>query len=396
VVNARGGVIVDSAGPAQLGTSYESRPEVEAALAGRQVQVQRTSRTLGQEILATAVPIIRNRHTVGAVRVTQSISAVNSAVRRAELGLVLIGLIVLALGLVAAAIIASQIGRPIRRLERVAQRVANGELEARAEIEGSREQRSLAASFNEMTDRIVRLLAMQREFVADASHQLRTPLTGLRLRLEEARAQGVSPVAAGELDAAVAEVDRLAHTVDELLVLSAAGERDMSGCHVDLEEVVRGALRRWQPGAKARGVEFTHHDPDGPACAWSSRPDVERVLDCLLENAINYSPPGSSVELATAPGRVEVRDRGVGLGNDERDAVFERFHRGRAGRSGPAGSGLGLAIARELARAWSGEVVIQDREGGGSVAVLCLPQSAAERAPRGLRALNPTASTLPA
>jgi signal transduction histidine kinase len=394
VVNKSGGVLVDSTGSALVGSSYESRPEIEAALAGRQVQVQRASRTLGQAILATAVPIIRNGRPVGAVRVTQSIAAVNSAVRRTEVGLALISLIVLALGLLAGAIIAAQIGRPIRRLQDVARSVAHGELDARAEIEGSREQRSLAVSFNEMTDRIARLLALQRQFVADASHQLRTPLTGLRLRLEETRAQGVNPQADKELEAALGEVDRLAQMVDELLVLSSAGERQASGKPLDLEAVARSALRRWEPAATARGIELSYRRVAPTISVWAAGPDIERALDSLLENAINYSPSESSIELLTGGGRIEVRDRGPGVAGDERGAVFERFRRGRAGRSGPPGSGLGLSIARELVRAWGGEVAIEGRAGGGSSAVLSLPARAEghDRHPA-LQALNPTVST---
>jgi signal transduction histidine kinase len=157
--------------------------------------------------------------------------------------------------------------------------------------------------------------------------------------------------------------------------------------------VVWSASSRWQPGARARGIELSCQDQERPVCAWSSSADVERALDCLVENAINYSPSGSSVELAAAAGRIEVRDRGPGLSDDERDAVFERFHRGRAARIGPAGSGLGLAIARELARGWGGNVEIEDREGGGSVAILSLAVGPADTVPIRLRALNPPAST---
>ena len=373
IVNAGGGVLVDSAGPAQVGASYESRPELEAALAGRQVQVQRSSRTLGQEILATAVPIIRNGRPVGAVRVTQSIGAVHAAVRRAELGLALIGLVVLALGLSAGAVIAAQVARPLRRLEHVARRVAQGDLGARAEIEGSREQRSLSSSFNEMTDRTQGLLRAQRDFVADASHQLRTPLTGLRLRLEEAKASGVGGAAEGELDAAIGEVDRLSRTVDELLILSRAGERRLAGSVLDLDELAISGRDRWQASAADRGITLEHRREGRAGQAWVARPDLERALDAVLENALRYSPTGTAVTIVSAPGRIEVRDRGPGVAADEREIVFERFHRGRAGRTGPSGSGLGLAIARELIREWGGEVTITNRDGGGAVTTVSLP-----------------------
>jgi signal transduction histidine kinase len=372
VVNTRGTVLADSATPPQLGVSYHSRPEILTALQGRQVQVLRDSKTLGQEILATAVPIVRNRRPAGAVRVTQSVAAVHSAVRRAELGLVLIALSVLALGLLAGVVIAAQVSQPLRRLEAVARRVAQGDLSARAEVEGSREQRSLSRSFNEMTDRVARLLAAQREFVADASHQLRTPLTGLRLRLEEATAHLTNPEAGAELDAATAEVDRLAHIVDELLVLSRAGERELTGAPIDLTGLAASAARRWQAGASDAGIALEHQDHAHGAMAWAAGPDLERALDALLENALRYSPSGTTVTIVSAPGRIEVRDRGPGVTEEERELVFERFHRGRAGRSGPPGDGLGLPIARELTRAWGGAVTISARAGGGAVATLSI------------------------
>lgn len=378
VVDSAGKALADSAGAQLLGSSYAARPEIAGALHGRQLQIQRSSHTLGEQILATAVPIIRGGATVGAVRVTQSVAAVQSAVRRAVLGIGLIGLVVLALGLAAGAFIAAQIARPLGRLERIAQRVAGGDLEARAVVEGSREQRSLAESFNEMTDRVARLLDGQRAFVADASHQLRTPLTGLRLRLEEARASGVSDAVAADLDAGAGEVDRLARIVDELLVLSRAGEREQPGEAIDLRDVSESALERWQASAAERGIALERTGAqDADLCiAWCARGDIDVALDALVENALRYSPTDTVVTIASAPGRIEVRDQGPGIAADEHDAIFERFHRGTVGRLGPSGTGLGLNIAREIAREWGGEVTLENRngDGGGAVALLTLPQ----------------------
>ena len=372
VVNATGRVLVDSAGTREVGTSYASRPEIKGALRGRQVQVQRASKTLGREILATAVPIIHDGRTAGVVRVTQSVSAVHQAVMRVEAAIALIGLIVLTLGLAAGGLLAGQIGRPLRRLEAVARRVAQGDLRARAKVEGSLEQRSLSSSFNEMTDRIDRLMGAQQDFVADASHQLRTPLTGLRLRLEEAKALSVGHDATVELDAAIGEVDRLSHTVNELLLLSRAGERPLAGATVDLADLAADARRRWRAEASGRAITLSHRRDGDPGTVWAARADLERALDALIENALRYSPSGSTVTIACAPSRIEVLDRGPGVAPEERELVFERFRRGAVGVAGPEGHGLGLPIARELAREWGGDVRLEPRDGGGAVAILAL------------------------
>ena len=120
----------------------------------------------------------------------------------------LVGLIVLALGLAAGALLAASVVRPLRRLAAAARRAGEGDLSVRVPVEGSREQREVGGAFNEMTGRVQRMVDAQRDFVADASHQLRTPLTGLRLRLEEAAATAEGP-AAEQVEGALEEVDRL-------------------------------------------------------------------------------------------------------------------------------------------------------------------------------------------
>ena len=151
-------------------------------------------------------------------------------------------------------IIARRISSPILRLDEAARRVAGGDLSVRAQVEGSTEQQALAQSFNAMTARLQTLLAVQRQFVADASHQLRTPLAGLRLRLEEARSEPTTPQQAEDLDAALGEVDRLARIVTDLLELSRAGEGGRVAATTDAAAAVRRAGERFAAPARGRRV----------------------------------------------------------------------------------------------------------------------------------------------
>lgn len=371
VVNRTGNVLADSGGPATIGQSYAARPEIAAALVGRNYQKARRSETLKTDILATATPIRQNGRAVGAVRVTQSVASVHRAVTKTIGGLALIGAVVLLLGLAAGLVIAGQVARPLRRLNVAVRRIAGGDLAARAPVEGSTEQRSLARSFNEMTDRLAGALSAQRRFVADASHQLRTPLTGLRLRIEEAQAVGTNPAAAHELDEGLREVDRLAEMVDELLVLSRAPDQPTPDAEiVDLADVADRAVERWRGAAEERSLTLVRGPDRRPGVARCQPADVDRALDALMENAVQYSEPGGEVTVAVTGGEVEVLDRGPGLEPGEESALFERFHRGRAGRSGAPGTGLGLAIARELSRRWGGDATLVPRAGGGARAAL--------------------------
>jgi signal transduction histidine kinase len=368
VVDARGRVLADTADEATIGVDFSSRPELSAALAGRRHQDQRHSDTLGQDILATAAPVFDARRVVGAVRLTQSVDAVDDAVRRTVVGIVAVGLAVLLAALLAAYLLARGITRPIERLDAAADRIASGDLDARAPVEGSREQRSLARTFNVMTERLARALRAQTEFVADASHQLRTPLTGLRLRIEEARADPAG--ADRHLDAGLEELDRMSHTIDDLLVLSRTGEREGQGEEIDLAETAADARRRWERTAAAREIALAA-ELDGGGSVWASRTDLDRALDAVLENALHYTPPGGHVTVRASATAIEVLDDGPGLASGEEEDVFARFHRGRAGRGGSApGTGLGLPIARELMRAWGGDAALANRPEGGTRATL--------------------------
>ena len=364
IVDQAGKVIADSS-PGGVGEDFSSRAEIAGALDGRVVQAQRDSETLDARILATAVPVTRAGQVDGAVRITQSVDAVGRALRSATLGLMLVGLIVLLLGLAAGALLAASVVRPLRRLAAAARRAGEGDLSVRVPVEGSREQREVGAAFNEMTGRVQRMVDAQRDFVADASHQLRTPLTGLRLRLEEAAATASGP-AVEQVEGALEEVDRLAGVVTELLVLSEAGTARPPDAATDLLAGARRAVSRWS----AADV-VVEGESSVVRCTVA---DLDRILDALIENAIDYGPSGQRIMVVVSPGRLEVADEGPGLAPGEEETIFARFHRGTVGRaSRRRGTGLGLPIARELAARWNGNVTLANGESGGAVATITLP-----------------------
>jgi signal transduction histidine kinase len=332
---------------------------------------------LNARIDLTAVPIWVLGRPRGALRITQSATRVERDARQGFLrslrSLLGAGLIVLALGLLAAILIARQIATPLRDLEAAAQRIRDGDLTARAPVAGSREQRLLAQAFNEMADRLERMLRSEQAFVANASHQLRTPLTGLRLRLELLRRGQDGPDRAEHIEASVGEIGRLEHMIDEVLVLSRLGHRPDRPRVTDLNDLARQSLDRWWPAAARRSISLRHAAGEQPAPVACPPEHLVRAVDAFVENALSYSPPHSTVVVRTAPGMLEVLDEGPGLARGEEESVFERFSRGSAGRQWPHGAGLGLAIAREVAQRWGGTVTLDNRPDRGARARITVP-----------------------
>ncbi|HEY8192645.1 MAG TPA: ATP-binding protein [Gaiellaceae bacterium] len=372
VVDRQGRVLADSSN--QTG-NYGDRPEIRAALNGGISQGRRFSDTLGEPLLYTAVPIVVGTQVGGAVRVTQSVDAIDRRVRRDMLGLVGIGLIALVLGLAFAWFLAGTLARPLQRLAATARRVEAGDLGARAEPEGSSENREVAHAFNDMTDRLEQVLAAQREFVANASHQLRTPLTGLRLRLEAASLKA-GPELGEELAAAEREVERLARLLTSLLTLAREGDRPPARDAVSVPDALGGAVERFEDRAASTGHSL-ELDCRGSGLASVSDDDLAIIVDNLVENALVYSPDGGRVTLRCAREGEEivisVEDEGPGLRAGDEERVFGRFARGS---SAAPGTGLGLAIVATLARRWGGSARIANRPAGGARAEVRLPAAA--------------------
>ncbi|HET9722310.1 MAG TPA: ATP-binding protein [Actinomycetota bacterium] len=364
VVDATGILIADSEGTRSLGDNYANgaRPEIDAALSGQPDSQIRFSQELGIDLLATGVPIQDEQQLVGAVRITKPMSEVRSQTRRATLGLLAVALAGLASGLLLAWALASSFARPLRRLADASERLGAGDLSARSErVGGAEEIQQLGRSFDQMADRLERSVRAQREFVANASHQLRTPLTGMKLRLESAIDEAENQEVRKQLEAAELEVDRMAEIVDRLLMMARQIEEGQP-TNVDLRDAVTRAVDRWEDRAAQRGASLLTRGEGGAAQA--NPTDVDQILDNLLDNAIAYAPGEIVLETARDDGAyvVSVQDQGPGIPDAERERVTDRFYRGRSAPTG--GSGLGLAIARELAEKWGGSLEVRSLDVG--------------------------------
>lgn len=358
IVDTDGATLADSRGPVAAGSkAFANQPEVVAALHGRTVSGIRST---GDEshVLYVAIPVESAGASVfGAVRITYPTSALDRRVNRYRLALTAVAVIVLAVAALIGLLLARSIARPLRRLEGVAARVGGGELSARAsETDGPSDVRSLASEFNRATAKLAALLGSQEQFVADASHELRTPLTALRLRLEN-----------GETDAALIEAERLAGLVDELLELARADASGGARGDLALGDVVERRVELWSALAEERGVQLEWRGTGGLIRAGEGR--VEQVLDNLLSNALDASPPGSAITVTADGGDLHVIDEGAGLNAEQRERAFDRFWRA----SKAPGSGLGLSIAKRLVELDGGTIELRAASTGGVDAVASYP-----------------------
>lgn len=374
-------VVTDSAGiavatsdeEAGTGNDFSTRPEIAAALGGEPTSGERDSVTLGTRLLYVAVPVLSGEDIVGSVRITYPAGEIDDRVESRVRGLAVAAAISLAVALAAALAFAATVTRPLRRLRAATEQLAAGDLSVRAEQdEGPPEVRGLAASFNMMGERLQRNITRQRTFAGDASHQLRTPLTALRLRLEQAaELLETDPAAARpHLESAAHETERLQHLVDGLLTLARAEEGARRVEVVDAAAVCQERVAVWEALAGEQGVDLAALVP-GRLDVTAVPGALEQVLDNLIDNALRVAPPGTAVDVTAASEKtadvvVRVEDRGPGMTDAQIDRAFDRFW--RAGDAPAGGSGLGLAVVALLVEASEGTVTLRRREEGGLVA----------------------------
>lgn len=361
----------------------ERHPEIITALKGSEQHDIRFDEWTGEERLFVAALIGGADSVEGLVQLSVPMTEIMTRVRAMWATLFTAWVVLMALFVLASVVLGGQITRPLRRLTLAANRLAAGDLSTRLDMNRKDELGALAAAFDHMAEQISELLARERAFVANASHELRSPLTAIQLRAELLQmASDDEARRARYLQEIRAESEKLGRLLQQLLNLNRAesgpakpsSPSQPSPC---LEEVV--AMMR----PLAEDAEISLHvdiPPDLPPVPISDE-ECELVIRNVLDNAIKYTPAGGEVHLQASASadwvQVVVRDTGIGIPEAELPRIFDRFYRVDKARD-RTGSGLGLALVKAIVDAHRGQIEVKSREGAGATVTVRFPVATVE------------------
>ncbi|MEN9740647.1 MAG: hypothetical protein RLZ72_913, partial [Actinomycetota bacterium] len=335
IVTNSAGIVELTSNPAELaiGDDFTNRPEIAAALSGNVSSGERWSKTLQSNLVYVSVPVISGTTIYGVVRLSFPHGGIDAAVAQQTQFLWWVAAAAIALSIVMSWVLSGVVTGPLRRIEKQANTLATGDFSTRLPVnKGASEIESLTTAFNTMADRLESLLRQQRAFASDASHQLRTPLTALLLRLERAREAlpKSARVAADRLTDAETEVARLNTIVEGLLAIarSEGGARELE--RLDVAVIAQDRVESWRALAEERGITMAY-DGETSAVARAIASAPEQIIDNYIDNAIAHSPSGTSVVVRCrrtgSSVTVEVIDSGTGLTPEQCERAFDRFWR---------------------------------------------------------------------
>lgn len=323
------------------------------------------------KLRAFVAPIeIADGSTVGFSVSWRESDSIDEFERAFVLGMIAIALAILAIAAGAAWLLAERALRPLQRMSGLATDIEAHDLSRRLNAPGSDELGRLSIAFDRMLDRLEAAFTRQHRFTADASHELRAPLSVIRAEADLAlRRERESDEYRRALSTIAREADRLEELVEALLASSRADAGAMARGPVDLATVAHDVAEHLEPSARAKNIALlvSGTAPDQPAADAAS---IERALTAVVHNAIAWTPPGGRVTIEVGPNALAVVDSGPGFSPDGLDHATERFWRGDPSR--PRGSsGLGLAIARTLIEANGGRIELSNRlPSGGNVSFI--------------------------
>jgi signal transduction histidine kinase len=359
--------------PPQFSVYSNSRVSVQVdACQVLETWAYRTHRIQGQIVdsasgrtAQVAVPVPA-RHPVWMAVYARDLSDVSGTVQLIRTRALIAGAIALLVALFGGYFVARRLARRVKRLELAANDVAQGNFRDPLKVDSEDELGQLARTFNEMQAQLARMDTARREFIATASHELRTPIFSIGGFVELLRDEDIDEETRGEFLWLISEqIERLQKLAVSLLDLSRldAGSLELNPEEVDLSELVREVAHEFTPAAGQHHTAFELQLPKQELEAVCDRERVAQIMRVLLDNALRHTPDGTHVTVSAArengTAQLTVADSGPGVVSEPSERVFERFYTGDAVR----GSGLGLAIARELASRMDGRIELHSRPG---------------------------------
>lgn len=333
----------------------------------------------GSTVRFYTTPILENGRLIGIVQVAQSLDNRQATLNRLLTALLIGGPLAITFATIGSYYLAAQALAPIDHITQTALRISSEDLAARLNLPASNDEVGrLALAFDSMLARLDVSFNRERRFTADASHELRTPITAMQTILSVIRTQSRTPqdyqMALSDL---AEEADRLRALTEDLLQLARSdAEPVTAGRRVDLSTLLNDLTASLQPAAGAKTLSLTSAIPDGLS-VWGDSDKLIRLFLNLIENAIKYTAIGAihvSAQADFTVIRVEVTDTGIGISPAQLPYIFDRFYRGDTART-QGGSGLGLAIALEIAKAHGGSIEASSSPGAGATFQVTLPRA---------------------
>jgi heavy metal sensor kinase len=335
----------------------------------------------GQAVRVYSVALSDNGTVFGVLQVGESLAQLTATLQSITIALLIITPFVLLLGAIGSYWLAKRAFRPVLQLTRTTREIKAGDLHRRVPVPRARDEvYELALTFNEMIGRLDQAFTQQRRFVADASHELRTPITVIRsitdVALEEPRDFEDCVEALSDINA---ETERLSHLINDLLVLARADEEQLplEQEPVRLDLLACDVAATMEPLALERGIKL-QVQMLSPVVVPGDTARLIQVIMGLVDNALAYTNAGGTVSLGVEVhgglARLVVRDTGIGIAEENIAHIFERFYRADPARSRLiSGSGLGLAIADRVVRAHGGSITVESQVDQGSTFTITLP-----------------------
>lgn len=361
-----------------LGSSLE-RPELKEALEGRTGRSIQYSNLSEQWVLQVAVPVEKDGVLQGAVFFSTSLKPVYNTLAAVRRFLFFSTIVAMILAGTLVVIFAHHLTGPINDLTSAAQQMAEGNLDQKISVSSKDEIGRLAEQFNIMAARVKDMNQRLTRFVADVSHDLRTPLASIHICLQSLQNYEMEPEEQKEfLQDINQETQRLIYLVEDLLDLTRHQEVVDKREVISLSLLLQDVADMTRPRLERKGQQFFTQIPEKLPCFFVSPEALKRVLFNLLDNAIKFTPPGGWIKLSVEERNTEVliiiEDTGCGIPEDSLPFIFERFYRVDKSRSSYlGGTGLGLAICKEIVEHYGGTITVKSVEEKGSTFFFSLP-----------------------